>query len=77
VIFISHHDGHVTTTAPVHTGQRFVFAVVMGFLGFVLVRCSAETHPWAWGRILIGAMMVLLACVVIFGARFRIRRSRK
>jgi hypothetical protein len=76
MLYISRHDKNITTTVSINTGARFMFAMVMGLAGFLLVRYSTETHPWAWGRILIGALMMLLAFIVVAGASCLIRRAR-
>ena len=74
MIFVSRHQGNVTTTTQVDTGSGFLFAVVFGIAGWALIRYSL--HPLLPGRVLIGGLMILLGLIVV-GAPFRmIRRSR-
>lgn len=74
-MFISRHDGNVTTTVQVNTGQRVFFAVVFGVVGYLLIHYAREWHRP--DLVLIGALMLLLPIIVMGAASVRIRRSRR
>jgi hypothetical protein len=76
-MFISRHDGNVTTTIERDAGSGFVFAVIWVIAGIWLIHYAISWHPWRLGLLLIGALMLLLAFIVVFGPFVMIRRSRK
>ena len=77
MIYISRHHDNVTTTVPVNTGQRVLLMVILSTAGYLLCRFSTATHPWAWGRIIIGVLMIILAAIVLFASVVNARRTPK